>query len=151
MRKPRESTPRLELRVLLVDDNRNGLLARKVVLQQEGYAVVCCSAPEEALQNFNEAAFDIVVTDYRMPKMNGIELIAEIRKLRPQIPVVLVSGMVDVLGLTEENTGADAVIAKNATEVPHMLRAVNRLARRPPSKKPVASNAAGRSRKASNR
>src|SRR4051794_18428242 len=127
MRKPREITPRLESRVLLVDDNRNGLLARKVVLEQEGYTVVSCNAPEEALRHFTEGVFDIVVTDYRMPKMNGIELIAEMRKVRAQVPVVLVSGMVDVLGLTQGNTGADAVVAKNATEVPHMLRAVNRL------------------------
>lgn len=150
MRKTRDTTPSAELRILLVDDNRDGLLARKVVLEQEGYIVKTCSAPEEALAQFCECAFDIVVTDYRMPKMNGVELIAHLRKVRCDVPIVLVSSMVDVLGLNECNTGADAVIAKNATEVSHMLRAVNRLIRRPAVRKPASSQSIRRSTKASN-
>ena len=114
-------------RVLLVDDNRNGLLARKSVLQHEGFLVTECDLPEQAIERFRAEQFALVVTDYRMPGMNGTELIAELRAINANVPMILVSGMVDVLGLTEQNTGADAVIAKNASEVAHMIRAVNRL------------------------
>lgn len=137
MRKSNEATPAPRSRILLIDDSRNGLLARKAILTEEGYSVTACSTPEEALQCFAESRFDLVVTDYRMPHIDGIELIARIRELNTDIPVVLVSGMVEVLGLNEKNTGADAVVAKSATEVQHMVRAVKRLLTRGTARKPV--------------
>ena len=125
-------------RILLIDDNKNGLAARKSVLQGEGYAVVACNSPKEGLERFSADTFDLVVTDYRMPSMNGVEVIQALREQRPDIRVVLVSGMVEVLGLNEQNTGADAVIAKNNTEVPNMVRTVSRLMRS--KRKPAASS-----------
>ena len=72
-----------------------------------------------------------------MPRMDGLELIVRLRMERPEILIVLVSGFVDTLGLNEAITGADAVIQKSANEVTHLVRAVNRLLRRKPSKKPA--------------
>lgn len=140
MKKTSETTPLTEPRVLLINDNRHGLLARKAVLSGEGYAVTATDTAAEALELFRSQDFDLVVTDDRMPQKNGAELIRELREMRPQVPVVLVSAMVDVLGLNEHNTGADAVVAKNAFEVSHMVRAANRLLRRQtPPRKPVRS------------
>jgi len=140
MTKPSTGASAAKPRVLLIDDSRDGLLARKSVLEHQGCDVTTCSCPEEAVERFASAEFDLVVTDFRMPRMNGTEVIQAIRQQRPEIPVVLVSGMVDILGLTEQNTGADAVVAKNASEVSHMVRAVNRLLRRTAApKKPVRS------------
>ncbi len=79
-----------------------------------------------------------MVTDFRMPGMNGIELIRELRALRPEVPVILISGYTEALGLTEASTGADAVLAKSAHEVSHLTRAVTRLLRRR-TRKPAAS------------
>jgi CheY-like chemotaxis protein len=70
--------------------------------------------------------------------MNGVELIRELRKRQPNIPVVLISGFVEALGLNEATTGADVVISKSANEVSHLVRAVKRLVNRKPAKKPVA-------------
>jgi CheY-like chemotaxis protein len=81
----------------------------------------------EALECFQSEVFDLVVTDYRMPSMGGADLIRHIRARRPEIPIVLLSGFVEALGLSEESTGADAVIAKSAQEVQNLLRSVNRL------------------------
>jgi CheY-like chemotaxis protein len=150
MRKTLDTTPPAASRLLLVDDNRNGRLARRLVLEEQGFTVTTCSTPEDALQQFNAADFDIVVTDYRMPRMDGTELIAEMRRVRSDVRVILVSGMVDVLGLTEQNTGADAVISKSSTEVPHMIRAVNRLRQKAAPRKPVASQRNRKPPKASN-
>ena len=134
------TTPAPASRVLLIDDNRNGLVAREAVLKSEGFLVTALEKPEDAIQVFTREPFDLVVTDYRMPIMNGTELIRAFREIRPATPIVLVSGMVDVLGLNEENTGADAVVAKSAFEVSHMVRAVNRLlGRQAPARKPVRS------------
>jgi CheY-like chemotaxis protein len=124
-------------RILLVDDNRNGLLARKSVLEEHGYEVHAHSMPLEALADFQQASYDLVVTDYRMPRMTGAQLIVEVRSIQPKVPIVLVSGVVDVLGLDEKSTGANVVIPKSSTEVTHLIRAVKRLLGASAPKKPV--------------
>jgi CheY-like chemotaxis protein len=123
----------------LVDDNANGLTARKTVLEELGHKAVTASSGAEALETFAHHKFDMVVTDYKMPRMDGLELIGRLRKLAPDLPIILISGFVDALGLSEHNTGADAVIQKSANEVSHLIRAVARLQRRKPSKKPAVS------------
>jgi len=57
--------------ILLVDDNSDGLLARRTVLEELGYAVSVARNGDEGLKLFETGAFDVVVTDYRMPSMNG--------------------------------------------------------------------------------
>ena len=133
--------------ILLVDDNRDGLLVRCSLLEEVGYKVQSAPNAEEGLKLFNSASFDIVVTDYRMPRMNGVELIQKLRKLNPNIRVILLSGFVEPLGLTEENTGADAVIIKSSNEAAHLVRSVRRLVNRGNQRKPPATqNSAARKR-----
>jgi two-component system response regulator HydG len=118
-------------RILLVDDNANGLAARKSVLEELGFSIVTCTSGADALEQFSSRdAFDLVVTDYKMPRMDGLELIGRLRKHTPSLPIVLISGYVDTLGLNEASTGADVVIQKSANEVSHLIRAVNRLLRK---------------------
>lgn len=131
--------------ILLVDDNRDGLLIRRALLEEQGYRVSVAHNGEEGLKAFHESKFDLVVTDYRMPAMNGVELIRKLRELQPRLPIVLLSGAVGPLGLTEENTGADSVIAKTANEATHLIRSVKRLLtgahtrRKPPATQGPAS------------
>ena len=114
-------------RVLLIDDNKYGLVVRKAILEQAGYHVAAASSPEAGLACFHNGDWDVVITDYRMPGMTGAQLIERIRASRPTVPVILISSVADVLGLDQANTGADAVIPKTANEVQHMLRAIARL------------------------
>jgi CheY-like chemotaxis protein len=133
------SSPKSQARILLVDDNAHGLSARRSVLEELGYRIATAASAAEALDQFHSQTFDLVVTDYKMPRMDGVELIARLRKHAPGLPVILISGFVDALGLNEDNTGADAVIQKSANEVSHLVRSVGRLLRKPPAKKPPAS------------
>ena len=126
-------------RILLVDDNDHGLVARKVVLAELGYQVRTARNGEEALERFSEESFHLVVTDYKMPNMNGAELIRRIRREKPGMPIVLLSGQVETLGLDETSTGADVVIAKSATEVGHLTRALRSLLRQSATRKPPAT------------
>jgi len=130
--------------ILLVDDNKLGLSARKCVLEELGHRIATAANGVDAMEQFANAKFDLVVTDYKMPRMDGLELIAGLRKTSPELPVILISGFVDSLGLSEENTGADVVIQKSANEVSHLVRSVARLLRRKPVKKPVSSEGAAR-------
>ena len=137
MKTPTSSTPY----ILLIDDNRDGLLVRRSLLEEVGCRVKIAINGEEGLKLFEAEKFDVVVTDYRMPRMDGAEVILRIRKLDPEARVILLSGFVDPLGLTEQNTGADAVISKSSNEPAHLVRSVKRLVNRP-VRKPIASEKA---------
>jgi CheY-like chemotaxis protein len=131
--------------ILLVDDNRDGLIVRRSLLEEVGYRVQIATSGEEGLKLFESSLFDVVVTDYRMPRMDGAELIQRIRQLRPNARIILLSGFVEPLGLSEEVTGADVVIAKTSHEPVHLLSWVKRLinratARKPPARQGLASN-----------
>jgi len=82
--------------VLLVDDDRPVLLAGEQTLELAGFSVLSCSTGEQALEILTRAKPNVVVTDVRMPGIGGMELLARIRALDPELPVVLVTGHGDV-------------------------------------------------------
>ena len=133
-------------RILMVDHNKSGLAARKAVLEELGHRVTIASRAEDAMEHFSKTDFDLLVTENRASKMNGLELIRNIREMESRVPIILLSGDVEALGLTESGTGADVVLSKSANEVTHLIRAVSRLlrprtARKPPSIQNSASRA----------
>jgi CheY-like chemotaxis protein len=131
--------------ILLVDDNRQGLIARKSLLQELGYKITTATNGDEALELFSRQTFDVVITDFKMPRMDGVELIKRIRTSQAGARIILLSGFVEPLGLTEQSTGADVVIAKSAGEVGQLTRSVKRMLSQPPARKPASSaEAAGR-------
>jgi CheY-like chemotaxis protein len=132
MKTPPHSPPH----ILLVDDSRDGLLVRRLLLEELGCRVEAARNGAEGLKLFEASHFDVVVVGYRMPLMNGVEMIARVRALDVNARIILLSGFVEPLGLTEGNTGADAVIAKNAAEPTHLARWVKRLLNRSPVRKP---------------
>ncbi len=130
--------------ILLVDDNDHGLIARKAVLEEMGYKIFTAHNGEEAFELYTSRRIDLVVTDFKMPKMNGVELIQKIRKSNAQARIIMLSGFVEPLGMDEKSTGADVVISKSSGEVGNLLRSVNRLlSRRPPRKQPGSQRGRG--------
>jgi CheY-like chemotaxis protein len=128
------------IRILLVDDNKLGLTARKMILEDAGYGVETATSGEDAWELFQKTQFDVVVTDFRMGGMDGVQLIRMIRASGSPARIVLLSGFASCLGMTEETSGADEVLVKSNKEVPELLRAVKRLAAQPP-RRAVASAA----------
>jgi CheY-like chemotaxis protein len=120
------STPRHAL-ILLVDDNPDGILARQSVLEELGYRVIAAGSGTDALKHVATECFDLVVTDYKMQPMDGLELIAELRKQNFGKPIILLSGFADTLGLTPQSTGADVVLQKSANEIAMLVRSTTRL------------------------
>ena len=131
-----KTAPNSPPHILVVDDNRDGLLVRRLLLEEMGCCVEVATNGEEGLKLFESSNFDVVVVDYRMPRMNGVEMIARVRAREANARIILLSGFVEPLGLTEENTGADVVIAKNAAEPTHLARWIKRLLNRAPTRKP---------------
>ncbi len=130
-------------RLLMVDDNKLGLGARRAVMEELGYKVSVAVNPDEALTVLESKGVDLVITDYRMPNMTGTELIEQMRARGYAQPVIIISGFVDALGLTEANTGADTVIQKSAHEVAHMVRSVKNLLKPKTQRKPAGKDVRG--------
>ena len=111
-------------RVLLIDDNKHGLIVRRTLLEEQGYAVGTATNGIEGLEKFDEEVFDVVVTDYRMPKINGRKVLEAIRTRNPCVPIVILSGYAKKLGLTRKGTGANAVLSKGPSEGPDLIRTI---------------------------
>ena len=82
------------LRILLVDDEMSSTEVLALVLAGEGFGVTVASDGRQALAKLEEAAPDLLITDFMMPGMNGAELIRAVRAM-PQfsrLPVLLISG-----------------------------------------------------------
>lgn len=90
-------------RILLVDDEPNILNAlrrsiRTLDVQQiddEAPVFELFTSPEEALRRCEEQDFDLVISDYRMPSMNGVEFLARVMETQPAVPRMIVSGQAD--------------------------------------------------------
>src|SRR5579883_836350 len=97
----RASNPAL---ILLVVDNHDGIVARRSVLEELGYKVMCACCGSEALELARRQNFELMITVFRMKPMDGLEFIAELRARGYHNAVILLSGFADSLGLQEQNT-----------------------------------------------
>jgi two-component system cell cycle sensor histidine kinase/response regulator CckA len=84
--------------ILLVDDDATALSGLRVQLEHLGYRATCVSDPRIALDRFlaQPGKFALLVTDYAMPNMSGQELAAKVMAARPDFPVILVSGLIEL-------------------------------------------------------
>ena len=78
--------------ILFVDDHE--VLARLSceILEMQGYRAVSAYNAQDALDKFRREKFDILVTDFRMDGMNGLELAKQIHSTNPEVPVIIVTG-----------------------------------------------------------
>ncbi len=95
-------------KILLVDDDRNLLRVLDYHLTEAGFEVVPLSSPREALRRLEEAP-DLMVTDLRMPEMDGLELLRRVRAQRPELPVIVLTayGSIDRAVEAIRNGAAD--------------------------------------------
>ena len=112
--------------LLCIDDSQAILDYERRVLERSGYTVVTAASALRGLRLATIFSFDAVLLDYHMPEMNGHQVAYEIRRLRPDTPVVMFSGS----EIPEETRRlVDAVVPK--TEVPReLLPTVTRLCHR---------------------
>ncbi len=77
--------------ILVVDDNRDHTQALAKVFERAGYCVHTACDGQEALALLMERPFDLVITDLQMPRMNGMDLLRNIRTLSPSIAVIILT------------------------------------------------------------
>lgn len=81
--------------ILCVDDNEPAITIRKMVLEMAGYIVLTACNGKLAMQLLASSAVDIVLSDALLQGMTGTELAAEMKLLRPAIPIAIMSGMLE--------------------------------------------------------
>ena len=77
--------------ILIVDDEKNYLVILEALLAPEGYEIITEDNATNALRLIREADLDLVITDMRMPGMNGMELLEEAKKVDPELPVIMMT------------------------------------------------------------
>jgi len=85
-----------QVSVMVVDDNRFVLESTSLLLMNFGYRVESCSSPEQAIELFKKSQFDIVITDIKMPKVTGIELLSRIHAIDRDVPVILMTAYAEL-------------------------------------------------------
>ncbi len=83
-------------RIMLVDDEENVLRALRRVLATEPWEIELFTEPEEALRRAATTPFDLVLSDYRMPRMDGIVFLGAFKELRPEAIRLILSGYADL-------------------------------------------------------
>lgn len=78
--------------VLVIDDYEQARAAYTEALTTGGYNVLTAGSGEEGLVLVASASLDLVLLDYDIPGMNGVEILSEIRKQKPSLPVIMVTG-----------------------------------------------------------
>ena len=102
--------------ILTVDDESSGLYFRKLILEHAGHTVLSSSGVEEALTLFRDNPVDIVVTDHLLGRQTGNDMAAEMKRTKPSVPIILLSGTSTV---PEPLVHADSFLSK--TEGPEQL------------------------------
>lgn len=89
-------------KILVVDDEQDELTGWETALTKAGYLVSTAATPARALELCDETAFDLVILDYLIPKMKGLEVLSRIRKKIPLVRSIVVSGKLDKKVLESE-------------------------------------------------
>jgi len=102
-------------KILVVDDEQSMTQFLGIVLRKEGYQVTTVNSGREALEKFKSEAFDVVISDIKMPGMDGIQLLQDLKKQDASIPVVLMTAYASQQSAIDAvNLGAFQYLLKNA-------------------------------------
>jgi DNA-binding response OmpR family regulator len=109
--------------ILVVDDDPDLLQALVGALEEEGYATHRSTHAKAALEVLAEHPIDLVLTDVVLPGLDGVSLVHELRKREHHLPVIIMSGMVDGVALSE------TPFVSKPFDMSHLLKLVERMVR----------------------
>ena len=122
-------------RLLIVDDDKQIRELLVFDIAQSGYIVDCASDGQEGLKKALENNYDLILLDVMMPKMNGYDVCKNIRKSKPEVPILMLTAKGTITDKTQGfDSGADDYIVK-PFDIQEVLLRVRALVRRSPSTK----------------
>jgi len=105
-----------ETNVLIVDDEKTVCNSCRKILTQVGYKVDVASSGEEAIDKIKGNGFDVVITDWKMPKMDGLEVTRRVKQEKPEMTVIVITGYPSVENTVEAiRSGASDFVTKPFT------------------------------------
>jgi len=114
-------------RILVVEDEMLAALSIRTVLMADGHLVEMTESAERALVLLQASQYDIVLTDFKLPKMDGLELADMIKRDYPGMPVILITAYAEkVGGCLGKVSNVDLVLSKPFS-VPELKRAVQNI------------------------
>ena len=87
--------------LLVIDDEKNYLLVLEALLTEAGYKVTALNDPETALAYLDDSEVDVVITDMKMPKVSGQQVLERVKQTHPQIPVLIMTAYGSIEGAVE--------------------------------------------------
>ncbi|RLB55457.1 MAG: sigma-54-dependent Fis family transcriptional regulator [Deltaproteobacteria bacterium] len=112
--------------ILLVDDSQDTLEVLSRNLQEKGYRVACATGVSQAVEMLRQEGYNLVITDYKMPKVSGLDLVRHVRENLPDTEVMMITGYATVEGAVEAvKAGAEEYLTKPFTDE-ELLTAVGR-------------------------
>jgi len=116
--------------VLCIDDELIGLKVRKILLERAGYQVLTAADGTSGLALFEKEPVEVVVLDYSMPGMHGGEVAGRMRKIKPRVPILLLSAYI---GLPSEVTSLVDLYMTKGEGAPILLQKLESLLQQPVS------------------
>jgi DNA-binding NtrC family response regulator len=97
------STKRLKYRILIIDDDKIVSIMVRQMMRRMGYSSVACTKPTDALMLFTKVPerFDAVIVDEIMPDLRGTQLATQFLRIKPDIPIILMTGRGDALSMEQ--------------------------------------------------
>jgi CheY-like chemotaxis protein len=99
-------------KILIIDDNNDLRMVVSKMLSRLGYEVSSADSGENGLSVFFKNIFDIVLSDYEMPGMDGVAFACSVKRSSPHTPVVIMTGAGKETVFSRKSTAVDAVISK---------------------------------------
>jgi two-component system, NtrC family, response regulator HydG len=119
------------MRILLVDDEASLRLTLAANLELEGIDVVEAANAEQALERIATEPFDIVLSDVRMPGLSGVQMFERIKKIAPELPVILMTAYAVEEQLDQAIQGGVYTVLSKPFSVEQAVRALQRASTRP--------------------
>jgi CheY-like chemotaxis protein len=108
--------------ILCIDDEEPALVLRRLVLERAGYRVFTALTGKQGIEIFRFQPVDVVILDYWMADMDGLDVAAELKALSPKTPIIMLSGYASIL---DEGLGkVDMWLRKGEGDPEHLLTAV---------------------------
>jgi CheY-like chemotaxis protein len=117
------ATTGFQYRILIVEDDASLREFGKLLLSAQGYEVLCAEDGFEGLAALKQSLPDIIISDLRMPNMNGFEFLSVVRRRFPSIPVIAISGEFSGLSVPE-SVLADAFFSKGQYQPPQLFEKI---------------------------
>ncbi|TVP78507.1 MAG: response regulator [Puniceicoccaceae bacterium] len=113
-------------RILVLDDEENYAEMLQDLLREHGYRVDMATRPERAIAQLEEIPYDLVISDYKMPVMDGADFLKKSRELYPHLPFILVSGLMNTPELVKVANMSVTLVLEKPLDTRQFLEEVAR-------------------------